>query len=53
MPAPPAMEVSKEVNGAMQIKANVKPAAGASGAPTEVSPASLAPDNESLEHIKQ
>jgi hypothetical protein len=29
------MEVSKEVHGAMQIKVNAKPAAVASGAPTE------------------
>ncbi len=35
MPDPPAMEVSKEVHGAMQIKVNAKPAAAASGAPTE------------------
>ena len=35
VPALPAMEVSREVNGAMQIKASAKPAAGASGAPTD------------------
>ena len=32
MPAPPATASSKEVNGAMQIKASAKPAVGASGA---------------------
>ncbi len=35
MPAPPAMEVSKEVHGAMQIKVNAKPAVATSDAPTE------------------